>query len=142
MQQQKSEACPSASPDALPTKGFKRSILEILKDFQQPIPKRFIKTKTLKGQRIEFVSWYSYIKLLEYYAPGFNWQVRTHYHGERTVVEGRLTIKAMEGNFVREATGTEDNEIDNWGDPSSNAEAMALRRCCAKFGLGLHLWEK
>jgi hypothetical protein len=60
----------------------------------------------------------------------------------RTVIEGRLTLRAAEGNFVREATGTEDNEIDSWGDPSSNAEAMALRRCCAKFGLGLHLWEK
>jgi hypothetical protein len=61
---------------------------------------------------------------------------------DRTVVEGRLTLRAAEGNFTREATGTEDNEIDSWGDPSSNAQAMALRRCCAKFGLGLHLWEK
>jgi hypothetical protein len=80
--------------------------------------------------------------LLEYYAPGFSWEVRTHYNGDRTVLEGRLTLRAAEGNFVREATGTEDNEIDSWGDLSSNAEAMALRRCCAKFGLGLHLWEK
>jgi hypothetical protein len=68
--------------------------------------------------------------------------VRTHYNGDRTVVEGRLTIRAAEGNFIREATGTEDNEIDSWGDPSSNAEAMSLRRCCAKFGLRHHLWEK
>ncbi|WP_228016134.1 hypothetical protein [Synechocystis salina] len=30
----------------------------------------------------------------------------------------------------------------NDGDPSSNAEAMALRRCCAKFGLGRDLWRK
>jgi hypothetical protein len=81
-------------------------------------------------------------RLLEYYAPGFSWEVCTHYNGDRTVIEGRLIIRAAEGNFVREATGTEDNEIDSWGDPSSNAEAMALRRCCAKFGLGLHLWEK
>lgn len=25
---------------------------------------------------------------------------------------------------------------------TSNSEAMSLRRCCAKFGLGLALWEK
>ena len=121
-------------------KGFRRSILEILNDFQQPIPTRFIKTKTLKGQKISFVSWYSYIKLLDYYAPGFGWEVRTKQVGERTVVEGRLTILALEGDFVREATGTEDNDLESWGDPSSNSEAMALRRCCAKFGLGLALW--
>ena len=121
-------------------KGFRRSILEILNDFQQPIPARFIKTKTLKGQKINFVSWYSYIKLLDYYAPGFGWEVRTKQVGDRTVVEGRLTILALEGDFVREATGTEDNDLESWGDPSSNSEAMSLRRCCAKFGLGLALW--
>ena len=124
------------------TKGFRRSILEILKDFQEPIPQRFIKTKTLKGQRIEFVSWYSYVKLLDFYAPGFGWEIRTKQIGDRTIVEGRLTILAEEGDFVREATGQEDQDTDSWGDPSSNAEAMALRRCCAKFGLGLHLWTK
>jgi hypothetical protein len=130
------------TPEILKSKGYQRPILEILADLQKPIPKRFIKSKTLKGQRIDFVSWYSYIRLLEYYVPGFSWEVRTHYNGDRTVIEGRLTLHAAEGSFVREATGTEDNEIDSWGDPSSNAEAMALRRCCAKFGLGLHLWEK
>jgi hypothetical protein len=124
------------TPEILKSKGYQRPILEILADLQKPIPKRFIKSKTLKGQRIDFVSWYSYIRLLEFYAPGFSWEVRTHYNGDRTVIEGRLTLRAAEGNFVREATGTEDNEIDSWGDPSSNAEAMALRRCCAKFGLG------
>lgn len=133
---------PTLDPKTLKTKGFRRSILEILADFKEPIPARFIKTKTLKGQRIEFVSWYSYIKLLDYYAPGFGWEVRTKQVGDRTVVEGRLTILALEGDFVREATGQEDSDTDSWGDPSSNAESMALRRACAKFGLGLHLWEK
>ena len=134
---------PAEAPTEKPkTKGFRRSILEILKDFQEPIPARFVKSKTLKGQKISFVSWYSYIKLLDFYAPGFRWEVRTKQIGDRTVVEGRLTILALEGDFTREATGQEDSDTDSWGDPSSNAESMALRRCCAKFGLGLHLWEK
>lgn len=137
-----SASSPPAVFEPLKSKGFRRSILEILADFQKPIPDRFIKTKVLKGQKIPFVSWYSYIKLLDFYAPGFNWQVRTHHNGDRTVVEGRLTILALEGDFFRESTGTEDNDLESWGDPSSNAEAMALRRCCAKFGLGLSLWEK
>lgn len=84
----------------------------------------------------------TYIRLLEYYAPGYDWEVRVQYLGERTVVEGKLTIKAAEGEFIREATGQEDSEVDGYGDPVSNAEASALRRACAKFGLGLHLWDK
>jgi hypothetical protein len=138
----KNQAVTAMHPEGLKTKGFRRSILEILKDFQQPVPERFIKIKVLKRQEIRFVPWYNYIKLLEFYAPGFQWEVRTHYNGNRTVIEGKLTLLALEGDFVREATGTEENDIDAWGDPSSNAEAMSLRRCCAKFGLGLHLWEK
>ena len=121
---------------------FRRSINEILNDFLVPIPPRLIKHKVIQGHKISFVSWYVYIRLLELYAPGFDWQVRTLYCGNRTVVEGKLTIRAAEGDFTREATGTEFSEVDSYGDPTSNAEAMALRRCCAKFGLGLHLWEK
>ncbi|WP_404790143.1 hypothetical protein [Altericista sp. CCNU0014] len=70
------------TPEILKSKGYQRPILEILADLQKPIPKRFIKSKTLKGQRIDFVSWYSYISLLEFYSPGFSWEVRTHYNGE------------------------------------------------------------
>lgn len=132
------------SPQIKPfsSKDFRRPILEILEDFQKPIPGRFIKQKSIKGQRIAYVSWYSYIKLLEYFAPGYDWKIRVSQVGERTIVEGCLVIRAAEGDFTREATGTEENDCDSYGDPTSNAEAMALRRCCAKFGLGLHLWEK
>lgn len=123
-------------------KGFRRPIAEILEDLQKPIPARFIKQKSIKGSKISYVPWYSLIRLLEYFAPGFDWEVRVVQIGDRTIVEGRLTIKAAEGEFSRAATGQEENEVDSYGDPSSNAEAMALRRCCAKFGLGLALWEK
>jgi len=33
-------------------------------------------------------------------------------------------------------------ELRGYGDPSSNAEAMALKRAAAKFGLGLYLYLK
>jgi hypothetical protein len=90
---------------------------------------------------VAYLTWSTYIKLLEYYAPGFSWEIRTQYLGDQTVVEGRLTIRAEERDFVREATGYEESAVDNYGNPANNAEASALRRCCAKFGLGLHLWE-
>jgi hypothetical protein len=42
----------------------------------------------------------------------------------------------------REATRTEDKELRGYGDPSLNAEAMALKPAAAKFGLGLYLYHK
>jgi hypothetical protein len=130
---------------------FRRSIIDILEDFSKPIPVRFIKKKPVFSRRngqliksggVDYIPWSTYIRLLEYYAPGYNWEIRVQYLGDRTVIEGKLTIKAEEGDFIREATGQEENEVDSFGDPVSNAESSALRRCCAKFGLGLNLWEK
>jgi hypothetical protein len=54
----------------------------------------------------------------------------------------RISIPCLEGIISREATGTEDEELKGYGDPSSNAEAMALKRAAAKFGLGLYLYQK
>jgi hypothetical protein len=75
-----------------------------------------------------------------------------HTTGDRIFITYRLTIHAQEGNFSREATGTEvlkevnarTGEIRElaYGDPSSNSESMAFRRAAAKFGLALHLYEK
>ena len=133
------------------TKGFRRPILEILEDLAQPIPKRFIKKKPVfkrkngklvKSGEVDYVPWTTYIRLLEYFCPGFEWEVRVQYLGDRTVVEGRLTIHASECSISRESTGQEYNDVDGYGDPISNAEASALRRCCSKFQLGLELWNK
>ena len=57
--------------------------------------------------------------------------------GDRFYVVGRLTFTCSDGVFYQEATGTERLDCSNYGDPSSNAEAMAFRRCASKFGLGL-----
>jgi len=123
-------------------KDFRRPILEILSDLQKPIPQRFIKAKSLKGNKINYVPWYSLNRLLDFYCPGWDWEITQQQIGERTVTIGKLTVKAAEGEFTRSASGCEDEDCSSYGDPSSNSEAMAFRRCCAKFGLGLALWEK
>jgi len=62
-------------------------------------------------------------------APQANWRA------------ARVSIPCLEGVVWREATGTEDGELRGYGDPSSNAEAMALKRAASKFGLGLYLYQ-
>lgn len=53
----------------------------------------------------------------------------------------RITIPCVEGAIHREATGQEDVAVKGYGDSTSNAESMALRRAAAKFGLALYLYD-
>ena len=88
-------------------KQFRRPILDILEDLKQPVAKRFIKYKSIKGNRIEFISWYTLTRLLDYHAPGWDFQVDTTFDGRKVAVVGKLTIKAAEGDFTRCATGNQ-----------------------------------
>lgn len=121
-------------------KDFRRPLLEIMSDLRKPISPRFIKQRTIKGNRIDFVSWYDLNRLMDYFAPGWEFSLNTSFDGTKVCVIGSLTIKAQEGDFARSATGNENSDLDAYGDPYSKAEAQAFRRCCARWGLGLHLW--
>lgn len=127
---------------------MKRTIEEILADFEKPIEREYISQKPVfsrkqESGKVDYVAWHTLCRLLNKHTNGYwEWKLRTQFMGDRTVIEGSLTIHGSDGSLTREATGNEESEVDGYGDPSSNAEAMALRRCCAKFGLGLSLWEK
>ncbi len=54
----------------------------------------------------------------------------------------KLSIIRVPSIKIDSFLGNENSDLDSWGDPYSNAEAQGFRRCCARFGLGLHLWEK
>ena len=98
------------------------------------------------GQTLDFIPWYHAVKYLDLHAPGWSYEVRSvTWYGERVVLAVRLSIPCAEGLVFREATGTEEEPEEGermYGDPSSNAESMALRRAAAKFGLGLYLYNK
>lgn len=122
---------------------YRRPFREILNDLSKPIPDRFLKTKEIKGTRLTYIPWYQAIRLLDWYAPGWCYEVRNVTPiGDQTVLTVRLIIPAAEGDVWREATGIEEDEVSGYGDTSSNAESMALRRAAAKFGLGLYLYDK
>jgi hypothetical protein len=124
-----------------------RPIGEIIKDLSKELADRHIKIKTLKGQKINFITWYHAVKYLDLYAPGWSGEVRSVTEvGGRVIVVYRISIPALEGLIWREATGQEsdwdEEEETKYGDPSSNAEAMAFKRAAAKFGLGLYLYDR
>lgn len=91
---------------------------------------------------------------------------------DRIFVTGRLSIPAAEGTVYREAMGSECLKVEKpirietngrakeylrepvtnrvvtepaeipYGDPATNSESMAFRRCAARFGFGLSSYEK
>ena len=120
-----------------------RPFADILHDLQKEIPQRLLKSKTLKGNKITFIPWYRAQQLLNHYTNGFNsYEVRERVVTDsRIMMSVRVTIHAQEGDFFKDGTGIEDSEVSGWGDEQSNAESMAFRRACARFGLGIKLYE-
>lgn len=120
-----------------------RSIREIVKDLSKPVAKRHLRTRKQGGKELTYISWYDAVKYLDHYAPGWCYEVRSMDSvAGKLILTIRLSIPCLEGNVYREATGQEEEETTSYGDSSSNAESMALRRAAAKFGLGLYLYDK
>lgn len=120
-----------------------RSIRKIVKDLTKPVAKRHLRVRRQGGKEINYIAWHDAIKYLDHYAPGWNYEIRSmNSIGGKLIIVIRLSVPCAEGVVFREATGQEDEEKDTYGDSSSNAESMALRRAAAKFGLGLYLYSQ
>jgi hypothetical protein len=123
---------------------------EILENLRQPIAVQFIsQKKTYHNKKptgfVDYVAWYDLADLLDDLCGLGGWEwliIDVQQIGNRLTLTGSLTIHGEDRSLTRQATGTEDIDCSSFGDPSSNAEAMAMRRCCAKFGLGRDLWRK
>jgi len=134
---------PTPETSKRPTIEVGRPIAAIIADLSKPIEDRHLKSKTIKGNDITYIPWYFAIKYLDFYAPGWTYEVRhlTPIAGA-VIVTVRISIPCAEGIVFREATGIEDEDTPGYGDTSSNAESMALRRAASKFGLALYLYDK
>lgn len=123
---------------------------EILEALRSPINPRWIRTKPIYKNKkpvgsVEFISWYDLCDLLDDICglDGWEWLVcDCKVVGDRLTLTGSLTINGEDKSLTRQATGSELISCSGYGDPSSNAEAMAFRRACAKFGLARDMWRK
>jgi Rad52/22 family double-strand break repair protein len=120
-----------------------RSIVDIIRDLSKPVESRRLKQRTQGGKQLTYLPWYQIVRYLDHFAPGWSYEVRSITTvGNAVAVCVRITIPCLEGFIYREATGYEPLEVKGYGDPTSNAESMALRRAAAKFGLCLNLYDK
>jgi hypothetical protein len=129
-----------------------RTYTEIIKDLKKELPEKMLETKKQGGATLTFIPWHGVVRILDYYAPGWEGEVKNiATTADRIFVTYTVTIHASDRSVTREATGTEllkepvpknptlMRELA-YGDPSSNAESMAFRRAAAKHGLGLYLY--
>lgn len=117
-----------------------RSIREITKDLGKPLAEKHVRHFTKKGKKIFYLAWHDAVKYLDHYAPGWCSEItRIDSVNGKLIITTRISIPCLEGFVYREATGLEDDSLEDYGDPSSNAESMALKRASAKFGLALYL---
>lgn len=120
-----------------------RSIREIVKDLSKPIAQKHLRKRRQGGKEITYLSWHDAIKYLDHYAPGWCYEIRSMESvAGKLIMIVRLSIPSLEGIVYREATGQEDEDLDAYGNSSSNSESMALRRAASKFGLGLYLYDQ
>lgn len=128
---------------AAESKAGLRSIREIVKDLSKPIAQKHLRKRRQGGKEITYLAWHDAVKYLDHFAPGWCYEIRSiESVAGKLIMIVRLSIPSIEGVTYREATGQEDETQDSYGDSSSNAESMALRRACAKFGLGLSLYDQ
>ncbi len=121
------------------------NIQTTLKKLKQPIPQNLISVKKIKNMNIQYVSWIDLAELLDQIVGlgCWSWEInQLTINSERLFLIGKLTLEIQNEIFSQSATGTEEMNCSSYGDPSSNAEAMAFRRAAAKFGLGRDLWRK
>ncbi len=126
-----------------PTAPGEWSLKQIQTALSRPLPQALLATKKMGGRDIQYIPWYQVNRILDKYCPGWTWQiVRMELTGKQLFMVGELAVLTRDGLVVRSASGCEDLDCSSYGDPSSNAESMAFRRCAAKFGLGLYLYDK
>lgn len=125
-------------------------IAEILMRLQQPIPRELLRQKDSwqkgkKSKPITYISWFDTCNLLDERCGLGNWSwaidnvITTE---NRLIVYGTVNIYGEDRQLSMGATGTEELNCSSFGDPSSNAEAMAFKRACAKFGLARYIYDK
>ena len=123
--------------------GTMRSLLETMEALKAPLPAGYVAYRQQGGQQIPYLPWWRVAELLDHHCPGWEWSVTSiQTCGQYLVLTGRITLRTADGSISREATGCELLDCGSYGDPVSNAEAMAFRRAAAKFGLGRSLYDK
>lgn len=122
------------------------TLQQILQELRKPVDPKYISVKKVPTKKGEFTADYIHHAdirdLLDERAPGWSSERAVFHAGGKLYVRVTLTLIGSDGTCVRSGLGCEDDDEDGYGDPSSNADAMALRRAAMDAGLAREMWKK
>ncbi len=124
-------------------KPYGRPLAEIISDLSKPLPQRFLSNRKQGGKTLTYISWHDVNRLMDYFTGG-GWEgcvTNIHTTQSEVYVVYKVTIHAAEGHVSREATGSERLDNNAFGEAIAKGESQAFRRSCARFGLGLWLYD-
>ncbi|XWS22005.1 hypothetical protein CRYUN_Cryun30bG0106600 [Craigia yunnanensis] len=130
---------------SIPTAGISRPLSDILKELNKKVPDSLVKLRIEDGFNIKYIPWHFVNRIMNLHAPEWSGEVRSITYsadGKSVSVVYRVTLYGTDAEIYRESTGTASIDDPGYGDPVQKAEAMAFRRACARFGLGLHLYHE
>ena len=131
------------TPVNAPTKPGEWSLAQITEALSKPIPSHLLEHKKLGGRTITYIPWYRACLSLDKFAPGWQFKITNVTQiGDELIMTGSLSIPTSDGTITRESTGSEKINTTGYGESAANAESQAFRRCCARFGLGLYLYQR
>jgi len=58
-----------------PTAPRQLSLTQIEEILSRPLPKSMLRTKTIKGNKITYLSWFDANRILSKYCPGWTWEI-------------------------------------------------------------------
>ncbi|KAL3737036.1 hypothetical protein ACJRO7_025888 [Eucalyptus globulus] len=120
---------PKSSTTPYPTSGVSWPLSGILKELNKRVGDSLVK------DRIEIWVLHIVNRIMNLHAPGWSGEVRSISYsadGKTVSVVYRVTLYGTDTEWTSAG----------YGDPVQKAEAMAFRRACACFGLGLHLYHE
>ncbi|KAL2231777.1 DNA repair RAD52-like protein 1, mitochondrial isoform X2 [Sesamum indicum] len=132
--------------DDVPVSGISRPLSHILKELNKKVPESLLRLRTEPtGVSVKYIPWHIVNRIMNLHAPEWSGEVRSITYsadGKSVSVVYRVTLYGTDAEIFRESTGTASISEPGYGDPVQKAEAMAFRRACARFGLGLHLYHE
>lgn len=116
--------------------------MDNLTALMERFPDRWHESKSLKGNKITFVSWHHYADQLDRILGPDGWTIEeptVTVTPNRVIVAVGLTIP---GSGTKWNVGDEVLDKDSFGTASTNAFAQAFKRAAAMWGLGRYMYEK
>lgn len=111
---------------------------ERLAKLRDEVPKELIKTRTQGGKTIKYLDWTTVADILDHHSSTWSYSIKEVKELAKMIV---VTVALTVDGVTRENTGCEDLDIKGFGDPVSNAVAMAFKRAAALFGVGRDLYQ-